>query len=119
MRKAVEDQAVVPLIYEGRMVELEPDQASIDLWFERITKDLTEEQQKDLKRKFSRQDQVSRTEQRLQQIAYDITRHYVANHQHTGRKAQLAAPSKEIAIKYHQFLEDWGEVTSAVVISLT
>ena len=119
MRQAVADHAVVALLYEGRLVELEPDQASIDRWFERVTKELSEEQKVDLKRKFSRQGEVNKAEQRLQQIAYAITEHYVANHQGTGRKAQLAAPSKLIALKYKEYLDEFGEVDSAVVIGST
>ena len=117
MRQAVADQAVVPLIYEGRLVELEPDQASIDRWFERTTQTLTDDQKRDLKVKFSRQGEVNKAEQRLQQIAFDISEHYAQNHQGTGRKAQLAAPSKLIALQYKAFLDEFGKVASAVVIS--
>ncbi len=117
MRQAVADGAVVPLLYEGRLVEQEVDQASIDRWFERVTKNLTGEQKADLKHKFSRSEEVTKTEQRLRLIAYDISEHYVQNFQGTGFKAQLAAPSKRIALKYKQFLDDFGQVTSAVVIS--
>lgn len=117
MRQAVADQAVVPLLYEGRLVELTPDQPSIDRWFERVTKELSDDQRRDLKRKFSRQGEVNQAEQRIQQIAYDLQEHYVRNFQHTGFKAQLAAPSKYIALRYHEFLEEFGEVSSAVVIS--
>ncbi|HRV96156.1 MAG TPA: HsdR family type I site-specific deoxyribonuclease, partial [Anaerolineae bacterium] len=117
MRQAVEDQAVAPLLYEGRLVEQEVDQQSIDKWFERVTKQLTPEQKSDLKHKFSRSEEVNKTEQRLELIAYDITEHYVANFQGSGFKAQLAAPSKAVALKYKQFLDNFGEVTSAVVIS--
>jgi type I restriction enzyme R subunit len=118
MRKAVEDQAVVPLLYEGRLVEQEVDQEGIDKWFERVTKHLTEEQKADLKRKFSRSEEVNKTEQRLKLIAYDITEHYVQNFQgSSGFKAQLAAPNKRIALKYQQFLDEFGEVSSEVIIS--
>ena len=65
MRRAVEDGAVVPLLYEGRLVPQEVDQAAIDKWFERVTRSLTPEQQTDLKRKFSRGEEINRTEQRL------------------------------------------------------
>lgn len=40
MNQAVADGAVTPLLYEGRMSELHGDQAQIDKWFERVTKDL-------------------------------------------------------------------------------
>jgi type I restriction enzyme R subunit len=117
MRQAVADKAVVPLIYEGRMVELSPEQASIDRWFERVTKKLSAEQKRDLKRKLSRQGEVQQAEQRIQQIAYDISEHYVANFQGQGFKAQLAVPKKRVALKYKEALDEFGDVTCAVVIS--
>ncbi|MCG3208349.1 MAG: hypothetical protein FOGNACKC_01952 [Anaerolineae bacterium] len=117
MRRAVEDGAVVPLLYEGRLVEQDVDQSAIDKWFERVTRELTPEQQLDLKRKFSRGEEVNRTEQRLRVIAYDLSEHYQANYKNTGFKAQLAAPSKRIALKYKHLLDEFGLVTSAVIIS--
>ncbi|MCA9874530.1 MAG: HsdR family type I site-specific deoxyribonuclease [Anaerolineales bacterium] len=117
MRQAVADEAVVPLLYEGRIVEMEVDQQQIDRWFERITRDLTEEQKVDLKRKFSRSEAISRAERRVAEIAYDISRHYRQNFQGTGFKAQLAAPSKAIALRYKAHLAEWGEVETAVLIS--
>ncbi len=65
----------------------------------------------------SRGEEINKTEQRLQLIAYDITEHYVQNFKGTGFKAQLAAPSKRVALKYKQFLDDFGQVTSEVLIS--
>lgn len=117
MRQAVEDQAVVPLLYEGRMAELGVDRANIDQWFERVTRTLTDEQKRDLKRKFSRSEEISAAEQRLMQVAYDIGRHYADNHRGTGRKAQLAAASKATAILYKRFFDDFADVTAEVIIS--
>jgi type I restriction enzyme R subunit len=97
MRQGVEDHAVAPLLYEGRMAELAVDQASIDKWFERVTRGLSDEQKRDLKRKFSRAEQVSQAEQRIRQVAYDIGEHFVATWQGTGFKAQLATSSKAVA----------------------
>lgn len=56
MNQAVADGAVTRLIYEGRMSELRGDRKQIDKWFERITKDLTEDQKTDLKKKFRREE---------------------------------------------------------------
>lgn len=117
MQQAVADGAVVPLLYEGRMAELGVNQTQIDQWFERVTRTLSDDQKRDLKRKFSRAEAVSRTEQRIQQIAYDITEHYTANFQGSGLKAQLAAASKETAILYKKYLDEFGGVSSEVVIS--
>ena len=99
------------------MAEIGVDEASIDQWFERVTRMLTEEQKRDLKRKFSRNEEVSSMDQRIQQIAYDITRHYADNWRGTGFKAQLAASTKATALAYKRFLDEFGEVTSEVFIS--
>jgi len=117
MRQAVEDQAVAPLLYEGRMAELAVDQEGIDKWFERVTRDLTADQKLDLKRKFSRTEEISRADQRIRQIAYDLSDHYAQNLQGTGFKAQLATSNKAVALKYKRYLDEFGLVTSEVVIS--
>jgi type I restriction enzyme R subunit len=117
MRRAVEDKAVVPLLYEGRMAELNVNQAAIDTWFERVTQHLSAEQKTDLKRKFSRAEAVNQAEQRIAQIAYDISDHYKNNFQDTGFKAQLATASKAMALKYKKYLDEFGVVTSEIIIS--
>ncbi len=117
MRQAVEDGAVVPLRYEGRMAELRVDSEAIDRWFDRVTRDLTDEQKADLKRQFSRSEALADAEQRIRQVAYDLSEHYVTHYQGTGLKAQLATSSKAAALRYHRELEAFGRVTSTVVIS--
>lgn len=117
MRQAVEDGVVTPLLYEGRMAELDVDQAGIDTWFERVTDGLTDDQKLDLKYKFSRKGAISNAERRLQQIAYDISTHYKENFQEHSFKAQLATSSKAVALKYKQYLDNFDYVTSEVVIS--
>ena len=44
----------MPLLYEGRHVEEDVDEAAIDAWFDRVTRDLSDEQMDDLKRRMSR-----------------------------------------------------------------
>jgi len=108
---------VVPLLYEGRHVEMQQNKKAIDLWFERHTKGLTKEQKADLKRKYSRSSMLNKAEQVIYMRAFDISEHYRMNWQDTGFKAQLVAPNKVSALKYHAFLEEIGFVSSGVVIS--
>jgi type I restriction enzyme R subunit len=117
MREAVRDAAVVPLLYEGRLVELELHKETLQRWFERVTKDLSDEQKADLKRRMSSEGEISRAEQRLKMIAYDVAEHYRANVQGRGLKAQLAADSRESAIRLGQFIEELGGVEVAVIMS--
>ena len=117
VRQAVADKAVVPLLYEGRHVELEQKKKAIDRWFDRHTKGLSDEQKADLKKKHSRAGQLNQAERAVYMRAFDIGEHYRAHWQGTGFKAQLVAPRKETALKYHEYLDQLGAVSSAVVIS--
>ncbi|MEW8333829.1 MAG: type I restriction endonuclease subunit R [Candidatus Thiodiazotropha sp.] len=115
--QAVEDGAIVPLLYEGRHVEMEQNKKAIDLWFSRHTQGLTDAQKADLKKKYARAEMLNKAEQVIYMRAFDISEHYRANWQGTGYKAQLVAPSKVAALKYQHYLEDLGYVSSEVVIS--
>jgi len=115
--QAVADGAIVPLLYEGRMVELAQNQSAIDVWFERHTKGLTDQQKADLKKKYARAEMLNKAGQVIYMRAFDINEHYKQNWQGTGFKAQLVAPNKASALRYKAFLDELGEVSSEVIIS--
>lgn len=117
MREAVADAAVVPLLYEGRLVELELQKETMQRWFERVTRDLSDAQKADLRRRMASEGEISRAEQRLKMIAYDIGEHYRRNVQGSGFKAQLATDSRESAIRCRQFFQELGAVEVAVIMS--
>ncbi len=117
IRDAVSDKAVVPLLYEGRMVPMEVNEAPIDSWFEKITANLSKAQAADLKRKFATSDHVSRAEQRIMAIAWDVSCHFRDNWKGTGFKGQLVTRRKHIALLYKKYLDEFGMVTSGVLIS--
>lgn len=117
INQAVADGAVVPLLYEGRHVEMEQNKSAIDLWFERHTQGLSQKQQADLKKKYARAEMLNKTDQVIYMRAFDISEHFRATWQGTGFKAQLVAPNKASALKYHEDLANIGFLTSEVVIS--
>src|SRR5262249_53382258 len=114
--EAVHDKAVAPLLYEGRHISQEVDQRAIDTWFERLTKPLTADQRRDLKKKMSRPERLDLTDQRIFMVAWDISQHFSKNVPKPF-KAQLATESKIAALKYKQCLDEIGLVKSAVLIS--
>ncbi len=115
--EAVADEAVVPLLYEGRMVEQQISGDAIDKWFEKISKGLTDKQKADLKRKFSRMGALSKTTQAIRAKAFDISEHFRMHWQGTPFKAQLVAPSKAAAVRFKDVLDEIGHVSSAIIIS--
>ncbi len=114
---AVEDKAVVPLLYEGRHVLQDVDKKPIDTWFNRVCEPLSEYQVADIKRKFSKIEKLNLTDQKIFMIAYDISEHYSKNWQGTGFKAQIATEKKAAALKFKKCLDEIGKVSSEVVIS--
>jgi type I restriction enzyme, R subunit len=117
MKDAVEDKAVVPLLYEGRHVEEDIDEAAVDTWFDRVTRSLSDAQMADLKRKMSRPRALRGVSARLRCIAFDVSRHFAESFKPDRLKGQLAAPSKRDAIALKTLLDEFGEVTSEVIIS--
>ena len=119
MQRAEQDAVVTPLLYEERIPELDLNAKAIDNWFDKITASLSDQQKTDLKKKFSSKGAIYKSANRLELIAWDVSTHFV-NHikgSMPGMKGQLAADSRISAIRYKQYLDDIGEVTSAVVIS--
>ncbi len=117
VKQAVEDKAVVPLLYEGRIVPQSVNEGPIDSFFDRVCEDLTPYQSTDMKKKFSRTDILNQTEQRIFSIAHDITKHFTENWQNTGFKAMLVTPKKKVAIHYKKYLDEIGKLASEVLIT--
>lgn len=123
MVRAVEDKAVVPLLYEGR----EPRQivyaTPLDRAFERISEPLSEEQRTDLKQKATTKRRLNTTRHRLEEVVHDLVEHYCEHWQGTGLKAQFCVSSKSEAVEAFRLIEEIGRVRparrikAAVVIS--
>jgi len=115
--QAVKDKAVVPLLYEGRLARQTVNEGPLDTYFGMVSEPLTEYQKADFKKKFSRADQLNSAEQKIYAIAWNISLHYRDNWQGTPFKAQLVCDKKMNAIRYKQFLDEIGIVSSEVLIS--
>ena len=115
--QAVKDKAVVPLLYEGRLARQIVNSGPLDTFFDMVSEPLTEYQKADFKKKFSRADQLNSAEQKIYAIAWNISLHFKDNWQGTPFKAQLVCDKKLNAIRYKEFLDEIGIVSSEVLIS--
>ena len=119
--QAVKDGAVLPLLYEGRSAQLSVNKQQIDKGFQRLSSNLNEEAQKDLKKKFASISRIYESEQVVNEIAYDISKHYTQNWQGGVFKAQLAVPRIETAIRYQKYFEEQTDpelkINTAVVFT--
>jgi len=119
MQRAVEDGTVAPLLYEERVPELTINEAAVNRWFDKITAGLSHAQSTDLKRKFANKRAIYGAANRIELIAWDIAQHFKENVKKLGLglKGQVATSSKLEAIRYKQYLDDTGLVTSAIIMS--
>lgn len=117
VNQAVKDKAVVPLLYEGRLARQIVNESPLDTFFGMVSEPLTEYQKADFKKKFSRADQLNSAEQKIYAIAWNISLHFRDNWQGTPFKAQLVCDKKVNAIRYKEFLDEIGIVSSEVLIS--
>lgn len=113
---ALADKIILPLIYEGRYVDLIQNEEQIDRHVARITEDLSDKQKKELQ-KYVGSKIIKDNPQRIVEIGYDIERHFMHHFQNTGLKAQIVAPSKYSAVLFQKFFQTRANIRTAVVIS--
>jgi type I restriction enzyme R subunit len=105
-------------LYEGRFAKQTVHEKPIDEFFSNISEPLSDYQKADLKRKFSRADQLNVAEQKIYAICWDLSYHYRDNFQGaTPFKGQLVTQSKAAALKYKLFLDEIGIVSNELLIS--
>ena len=118
IQEAINDKAIVPLMYESRLVEQDiRDKNALNLRFDAIARNLSAEQKADLQRKWARFQKIASSENRLFLIALDIAEHFKANLQGLGFKGILATNSKYEAMRYHQIFDEFTELKTAPIIS--
>ncbi len=115
----VRDKTILPLLYEGKMVEQTVNQKAIDHRLDMITRNLNDKQKEEVKQKWSRFEKIASSDQRIKLIAFDINQHYVDNYKtkNAGFKAMLATSSKIEAIRYLEAFEELEDINCRVVIS--
>lgn len=123
IRDAVADGAIVPILYEGRHALQDVNQKAIDRGFDRVAEGLSDQKTVDLKKKYSRSNLIAKTEQRIHEIAQDISEHFIENwgQDETGDldgfKGMVVTPDKATAIRYKKAFDLIGKVSTEVVIS--
>jgi type I restriction enzyme R subunit len=123
IREAVDDKAIVPIVYEGRYAVQEVNQKALDRGFDSVAEPLSSYEKADLKKKYSRANLISKTEQRIDEIARDISDHFFQNWgedktgEKSGFKGMVVTPDKATAVKYKKAFDLIGKVTTEVIMS--
>ncbi|MBN9337551.1 MAG: HsdR family type I site-specific deoxyribonuclease, partial [Chryseobacterium sp.] len=121
--EAVEDGAIVPILYEGRLAVQDVNRKVLDKSVDMVMEDLEEYHRADLKKKMSRARLITKTEQNIDQIAFDISKHFQSNWGkdktgiHSGFRGMVVCPDKLTAVKYKKAFDLIGKVKTEVVMS--
>lgn len=123
IQEAVEDGAIVPILYEGRLAVQDVNKTALDKGVDRVMEDLEDYHKVDLKKKMSQSGLISKTDQNIFQIALDISIHFQSNWGkdktgiHSGFRGMVVCPDKLTAVKYKKAFDLIGKVTTEVVMS--
>jgi type I restriction enzyme R subunit len=101
IRRAVEDQATVPIYYESRLAKLDlPDseRPRVDEGFEEVTEGEEEGRKERLKTKWAQLEAVVGTSKRLAVVAEDLVRHWEERLQALDGKAMVVCMSRRICV---------------------
>lgn len=121
--EAEEDGAIVPILYEGRLAIQDVNKVALDRGVDLVMEDLEEYQKVDLKKKMSKDGLISKTDQNIDQIAFDISKHFKDNWgvdkqgNHSGFRGMVVCDDKLTAIKYKKAFDLVGKVKTEVVMS--
>jgi type I restriction enzyme R subunit len=114
---AVNDKAVIPLLYEGRHNVMEVNDKPLDNYFNMVAEPLPEYGKNTLKQKFSSRNKICQSASFIESTAWNIVKHFTENIQDTGFKGQLVAPNKLSAVRYREILKEIDRVSVELLIS--
>lgn len=98
MKQAVEDEAIVPIYYEGRLVKLHLMNENIDRDFEEVTEGQEEDVKNKLKTKWAALEAMVGTKERLETIARDIVEHFEERCKVLEGKGMIVCMSRRICV---------------------
>ena len=109
IRRSVEDEATVPIYYEGRLAQLSLDESEkpiIDPDFEEATEGDELERKERLKSKWAQLEAIVGTEKRVRLIAEDIVDHFENRLDAIDGKAMVVCMSRRICVDLYRALTD-------------
>lgn len=106
LQDAVDDGATLKILYEGKTADSAIyDKAGFDTKFEDLFADRTEEELRAIRKKYGAEGDILEAEQRIEEIAEDLVKHYLRQILPAGFKAQVVCSSKKAAIHYQTYIE--------------
>lgn len=106
IKEAVDDGATVKIVYEGRMPQLHIKGESLDELFDEAFAERSDEEKEAIKQKYANKKSIVEAEDRINDIAIDMLKHYRDNILPNSFKAQVVCVSREACVKYYNALKN-------------
>ncbi|WP_323843857.1 type I restriction endonuclease subunit R [Microbulbifer magnicolonia] len=117
INQAVEDGATVRIIYEGRQVQTDVVGDSLDALFEEYFSEYSEEEKREIKKKYGVERAVREAPARIRWVCIDLLKHYREHIQPNGFKGMIVVGSRYAATVFKKTLDELGAPPSEVIIS--
>lgn len=117
INEAVDDGATVRILYEGREVITDVSGKSLDKLFDEYFSDKTEEEKREIKKKYGVERAVREAPARIRWVCIDLLKHYREHIQPNGFKAMIVVGSRHAATVFKQTLDELDAPPSEVIIS--
>ncbi|WP_421419234.1 type I restriction endonuclease subunit R [Pseudoalteromonas lipolytica] len=106
LQDAVDDGATLKILYEGKTADSAIyDKSGFDTKFEDLFADRTEEELREIRKKYGAEGDILEAEKRIEEIAEDLVKHYIRQILPAGFKAQVVCSSKQATIHYQAYIE--------------
>lgn len=117
INEAVEDGATVRIIYEGRQVQTKVEGESLDKLFELYFEKASDEEKREIKRKYGVERAVREAPARIRWVCLDLLKHYREKVQPDGFKAMIVVGSRHAATVFKKTLDELESPPAEVIIS--
>ena len=105
LQDAVDDGATLQILYEGKTADTAIyDKHGFDTKFENLFKDRTDEEIAAIRQRYGATGDVLEAEDRIEEIANDLVKHYVQKVLPSGYKGQVVCSSKQAALHYQTYI---------------
>ena len=116
---SIRDKQTLPLHFEPRLPNVHIDKDSIDIAFNELTTDLSEDDKNTLSQKAARMSLFLKSPERIATIVLDIVKHFRDHVEPQGFKAMIVAPDRFACTQYKEELDKHMATTASVVVMST
>ena len=118
-QESIRDNATLPLHFEPRLPDYHIDKESLDIAFEELANDLSEEDRTKLSKKAAKMAVFLKSPERVGQIVQDIMDHFKKHVEPEGFKAMIVTPDRFACVQYKEELDKLLSAEASKVVMST